>query len=451
MASLATACRLSARMVRRAPAETAIRGFRSSARCAAAQNFTMPALSPTMTEGNIATWKVKEGDSFSAGDVLLEIETDKATMDVEAQDDGIVFKIMSGDGSKAVQVGTRIAVLAEAGDDVSQLEVPADESAAGKTPQPEEGKKKKKKKEEKLEANADEQDRRGSPAEKNTADGKVHKQKYPLLPSVQSLVHQHGIDANTLSSITPTGPQGRLLKGDILAHLGTINRDTPAKITERFAKLAVLDLSNIKVADRAPNATPTTGPKPAPEPAAPARGPAPPARTQVALPISLAHVAEAQRRIQDTLGVFMPVSTFIARAADVANDDLPPAPRKPTPSDLFNQVLGLDTVGQSARATRGLYLPQISALPEPTFLAPRPSRRQPDIIDVLAGGRGAARTKVAPKPAAAAAAAAARESVNTSGRNLFTLVVPRGDEKRAAVFLERIKVILENEPGRLVL
>ncbi|RBR01709.1 hypothetical protein VDGD_06414 [Verticillium dahliae] len=448
MASLATACRLSARMVRRAPAETAIRGFRSSARCAAAQNFTMPALSPTMTEGNIATWKVKEGDSFSAGDVLLEIETDKATMDVEAQDDGIVFKIMSGDGSKAVQVGTRIAVLAEAGDDVSQLEVPADESAAGKTPQPEE---EKKKKEEKLEANADEQDRRGSPAEKNTADGKVHKQKYPLLPSVQSLVHQHGIDADTLSSITPTGPQGRLLKGDILAHLGTINRDTPAKITERFAKLAVLDLSNIKIADRAPNATPTTGPKPAPEPAAPAPGPAPPARTQVALPISLAHVAEAQRRIQDTLGVFMPVSTFIARAADVANDDLPPAPRKPTPSDLFNQVLGLDTVGQSARATRGLYLPQISALPEPTFLAPRPSRRQPDVIDVLAGGRGAARTKVAPKPAAAAAAAAAREGVNTSGRNLFTLVVPRGDEKRAAVFLERIKVILENEPGRLVL
>ncbi|EGY14924.1 pyruvate dehydrogenase protein X component [Verticillium dahliae VdLs.17] len=388
MASLATACRLSARMVRRAPAETAIRGFRSSARCAAAQNFTMPALSPTMTEGNIATWKVKEGDSFSAGDVLLEIETDKATMDVEAQDDGIVFKIMSGDGSKAVQVGTRIAVLAEAGDDVSQLEVPADESAAGKTPQPEE--EKKKKKEEKLEANADEQDRRGSPAEKNTADGKVHKQKYPLLPSVQSLVHQHGIDADTLSSITPTGPQGRLLKGDILAHLGTINRDTPAKITERFAKLAVLDLSNIKIADRAPNATPTTGPKPAPEPAAPAPGPAPPARTQVALPISLAHVAEAQRRIQDTLGVFMPVSTFIARAADKKNE-------------------------------------------------------------VLAGGRGVVRTKVPPKPAAAAAAAAAREGVNTSGRNLFTLVVPRGDEKRAAVFLERIKVILENEPGRLVL
>lgn len=59
----------------------------------AAHNFTMPAMSPTMTEGNIATWKVREGDSFSAGDLLLEIETDKAQMDVEAQEDGIMAKI----------------------------------------------------------------------------------------------------------------------------------------------------------------------------------------------------------------------------------------------------------------------------------------------------------------------------------------------------------------------
>ncbi|KAM0251090.1 hypothetical protein ACHAQJ_008372, partial [Trichoderma viride] len=87
----------------------------------------MPALSPTMTEGNIASWKVKEGDSFSAGDVLLEIETDKATMDVEAQDEGIMMKIFSQDGSKGVQVGTRIAVLADAGDDIGALELPPDE------------------------------------------------------------------------------------------------------------------------------------------------------------------------------------------------------------------------------------------------------------------------------------------------------------------------------------
>ncbi len=54
----------------------------------------MPAMSPTMTEGGIASWKKSEGESFQAGDVLLEIETDKATIDVEAQDDGIVAKIL---------------------------------------------------------------------------------------------------------------------------------------------------------------------------------------------------------------------------------------------------------------------------------------------------------------------------------------------------------------------
>lgn len=54
----------------------------------------MPAMSPTMTEGGIAEWKKKEGDSFSAGDVLVEIETDKATIDVEAQDDGVLAKII---------------------------------------------------------------------------------------------------------------------------------------------------------------------------------------------------------------------------------------------------------------------------------------------------------------------------------------------------------------------
>jgi acetyl/propionyl-CoA carboxylase alpha subunit len=68
-------------------------GFTSSQASLAAQSFNMPALSPTMTEGSIASWKIKEGDSFSAGDVLLEIETDKAQMDVEAQDDGILAKI----------------------------------------------------------------------------------------------------------------------------------------------------------------------------------------------------------------------------------------------------------------------------------------------------------------------------------------------------------------------
>lgn len=87
------------------------RPFSSSSPFLDAQNFMMPAMSPTMTEGNIASWKVKEGDSFSAGDVLLEIETDKASMDVEAADDGVMFKILAKEGSKAIRVGTRIGKL----------------------------------------------------------------------------------------------------------------------------------------------------------------------------------------------------------------------------------------------------------------------------------------------------------------------------------------------------
>lgn len=69
-------------------------GLRSSAPVAALGKFKMPAMSPTMTEGGIAAWKKKEGETFAAGDVLLEIETDKATIDVEAQDDGILAKII---------------------------------------------------------------------------------------------------------------------------------------------------------------------------------------------------------------------------------------------------------------------------------------------------------------------------------------------------------------------
>ncbi|KIM48089.1 hypothetical protein M413DRAFT_62212 [Hebeloma cylindrosporum] len=93
--------------------------FHVSARRCALTPFNMPAMSPTMTEGGIASWKKKEGESFSAGDVLLEIETDKATIDVEAQDDGILAKIIAADGSKGVAVGSVIGVIGEEGDDIS--------------------------------------------------------------------------------------------------------------------------------------------------------------------------------------------------------------------------------------------------------------------------------------------------------------------------------------------
>mgnify|MGYP000565812005 FL=1 len=78
----------------------------------------MPALSPTMTEGTLASWLVKEGDSVKSGDVIAEIETDKATMEVEALDDGVVAKLAVAEGTQNVAVNTLIAVLAEDGESV---------------------------------------------------------------------------------------------------------------------------------------------------------------------------------------------------------------------------------------------------------------------------------------------------------------------------------------------
>ncbi|MGD9479006.1 pyruvate dehydrogenase complex dihydrolipoamide acetyltransferase [Shinella sp. G-2] len=82
-------------------------------------NITMPALSPTMEEGNLAKWLVKEGDTVKSGDVIAEIETDKATMEVEAVDEGVVAKLVVPAGTEGVKVNTLIAILAADGEDVA--------------------------------------------------------------------------------------------------------------------------------------------------------------------------------------------------------------------------------------------------------------------------------------------------------------------------------------------
>ena len=73
----------------------------------------MPALSPTMEEGTLAKWLVKEGDAVKSGDIMAEIETDKATMEFEAVDEGVIAKIIVAEGTDNVKVGTAIALLAE--------------------------------------------------------------------------------------------------------------------------------------------------------------------------------------------------------------------------------------------------------------------------------------------------------------------------------------------------
>ena len=86
--------------------------------------LTMPALSPTMEHGTLAKWLVKEGDSVEPGDLIAEIETDKATMEFEAVDPGVIAKLLVDEGAEEVAVGTPIAMLAEEGEDISDVEAP---------------------------------------------------------------------------------------------------------------------------------------------------------------------------------------------------------------------------------------------------------------------------------------------------------------------------------------
>ena len=95
-----------------------------------ATEILMPALSPTMEEGTLAKWLVKEGDTVSSGDIMAEIETDKATMEFEAVDEGVVGKILIEEGTEGVKVNTPIAVLLEEGEDASALPAAAPAAAA---------------------------------------------------------------------------------------------------------------------------------------------------------------------------------------------------------------------------------------------------------------------------------------------------------------------------------
>ena len=99
----------------------------------------MPALSPTMEEGTLAKWLVKEGDEVKSGDIIAEIETDKATMEFEAVDEGTIAKILVAEGTDGVKVGTPIATLAGEGEDASAASAapaPASKADAAPTPAP---------------------------------------------------------------------------------------------------------------------------------------------------------------------------------------------------------------------------------------------------------------------------------------------------------------------------
>jgi pyruvate/2-oxoglutarate dehydrogenase complex dihydrolipoamide acyltransferase (E2) component len=348
-----------------------------------------------------------------------------------------IDKIQQGDGAKAIQVGTRIAVTAEPGDDLSTLEIPPENDAATKPTAdgkatPNEAPKETEpvpKQERKIPSQAEEA---SPPAAKKMASGEAKKQTYPLYPSVQHLLKENGLPREEADKIPATGPNGRLLKGDVLAYLGRINESYSKDQSERIAKLAHLDLSDIKMKMPAPAQAP---PKPAP-PEIPPVVEEP--EVQVSLPISFEAVMECQRRVKKSIGVLLPSSTFIARAAELANEELPRSKTaKPSADELFNAVLGLDKV-TGKKYSRGNFIPQISGL------SSAPKGRMParaaksDILDILSGKKPTHR----PSKALGSADSAMAPVVSVS--------VPKGDERRGQVFLERFKSALELEPGRLV-
>ncbi|KAG7662539.1 PDX1 [[Candida] subhashii] len=216
----------------------------------AATVFKMPAMSPTMTEGGIISWKYKPGESFNSGDVLLEVETDKATIDVEAVDDGKMFEILVGEGAKGVPVGKAIAFIAEPEDDLSSLTRPeVEEEAAPKAAAAEE----KKPAPAKPAETPKQPESKPTVVESKSGIFQKANPKQKLSPAVELLLHENNISStDAINQIPASGPNGRLLKGDVLAHLGSINRDSIIKLTEFLNSKQHLDLSNIVIAKPEP-------------------------------------------------------------------------------------------------------------------------------------------------------------------------------------------------------
>ncbi|XWS75253.1 hypothetical protein CRYUN_Cryun01aG0069900 [Craigia yunnanensis] len=149
----------------------------------------MPALSPTMNQGNIFKWRKKEGDKIEVGDVICEIETDKATLEFESLEEGYLAKILAPEGSKDVAVGQPIAVTVEDPDDIEAVKTSVGSGSAVKKQEP-------------------------THHESKSEARELKSGFTKISPSARLLISEYGLDA---SSLKASGPHGTLLKGDVLA------------------------------------------------------------------------------------------------------------------------------------------------------------------------------------------------------------------------------------------
>ncbi len=188
-------------------------------------NILMPALSPTMEQGNLVKWLKKEGDKVKSGDVIAEIETDKATMEVEAVDEGTLGKILVAEGTSDVAVNQPIAVLLEEGEDASAASTAPAEAAPKKAAAPEAKKEEPAapKEEAKAEVSKAEAPKPApaAAAKANGSGGKVF-----ASPLARRIAKERGLD---LSAIAGSGPHGRIVKKDVeSAQPGSSARQAPA-------------------------------------------------------------------------------------------------------------------------------------------------------------------------------------------------------------------------------
>ncbi|MEE9346850.1 MAG: pyruvate dehydrogenase complex dihydrolipoamide acetyltransferase [Robiginitomaculum sp.] len=171
----------------------------------------MPALSPTMEEGNLTKWLVAEGDIVRSGDVMAEIETDKATMEIEAVEEGIIAKILIAEGSNGVKVNTPIAVLLEDDEDASVMDSYVVGGAALAVPNnpahPREG----------GDPSPVITEKSANPVMDSRLRGNegLSMDRIKASPLAKRLAAEAGYE---LSAITGTGPQGRIVKADVLGH-----------------------------------------------------------------------------------------------------------------------------------------------------------------------------------------------------------------------------------------
>lgn len=173
-------------------------------------NILMPALSPTMEEGTLAKWMVKVGDEVRSGDVIAEIETDKATMEVEAVEEGKIAKILVSEGTENVKVNTIIAIIVEEGEDPASIK-----DVAASAPKPHETPAKSAEAKKPAEvSNAPEPVTSTVPVASTVKASPSDTSRIFVTPLARRIAKDKGID---LAAVTGSGPRGRIVKADIEA------------------------------------------------------------------------------------------------------------------------------------------------------------------------------------------------------------------------------------------